>query len=429
MPMAKGIAVRGILPTTTVSIASLASASNLYIKDPSDFLSGDIVGIADVNVAGNTNETRTISSITTISTTITDSLLVGGFYTSINVVDKTGFFIGLQFEIKGTLTNGDGTTSVFNEFVTVAGSFVSGTGPSVIPLTTTGQNSYLVGSVVKFSYITFTAPLTNAHPIGSLVSEINKAQNSSVALRYNRYGDLATTQMGDSHSAICNEGAYYKACSGKTSTEVISYNAPAVASTSPFFFQPTQSGAAMMAILNTGTYGAGIRIYLDFIKFIVVSPAFLTCAEQHYVITINNYDRYNSGAITDTTILPQIVNTNSDYPSDSIAKLFFSASNANLGLNTQPSGFPRVVARGIIKRNVNLSPAFLAGDSFSIDFGDHKTEGQTLIGAGTAQRMFGTSNSPIDIGPGQFLAFHMFRGVETNTTAATFHIEMGWWER
>lgn len=429
MPMAKGIATKGILPTTTVSIASLASASNLYIKDPSGFLSGDIVGIADVNVAGNTNETRTISSITTISTTMTDSLVVGGFFSSINVSDKTGFFIGLQFQIKGTLTNGDGTTSVFNEFLTVAGSFVSGTGPGGIPLTTSGQNSYLVGAVVSFSYITFTAPLTNAHPAGSLVSEINKAQNSSVALRLNGYGDLATTQMGDSHSAICNEGAYYKACSGKLATEVITYFAPTLPAATTGFFSTSHSGSAMIAMLNSGTYGAGIRIYLDYIKLIVVSATFTTAAEQHYVITVNNYDRYNSGTISDPTVAPQIVNVNSDYPNDSIAKIFFSSSTANLGLNTQPSGIPRVVAKGVVKKNsTTTGNAFVNGDIFTIDFGDHKSQGQNISNT-TTPYLYGSSNNPIDIGPGQFLSLHMYRGVDASATAATFHVEMGWWER
>ena len=427
MPMAKGIARKGILPTTTVSIASLASASNLYIKDPSGFLSGDIVGIADVNVAGNTNETRTISSVTTISTTITDSILAGGFYTSINVVDKTGFFIGLQFQIKGTITNGDGTTSVFNEFFTVAGSFISGTGPSVIPLTTTGQTSYLAGAVVSFSYITFTAPLTNAHPAGSLVSRIVTAENTSVALRLNGYGDLATTQMGDSHSAICNEGAYYKACSGKTATEVISYFAPTLPAATTGFFATTHSGSAMIAMLNSGTYGAGIRIYLDYMKFIVVAPQLTAAVEQHYVITVNNYDRYNSGTISDPAIAPQIVNTNSDYPNDSIAKLFFSSSTANLGLNTQPSGIPRVVAKGVVKKNTS-GAGFIAGDCFTIDFGDHKSEGQSS--STTVPKVYATSNNPIDIGPGQFLSLHMYRAVDASSAnAATFHIEMGWWER
>ena len=177
MPMAKGIVRRGILPTTTVSTASLASASNLYIKDPSGFLSGDIVGIADVNVAGNTNETRTISSVTTISTTLTN-FIIGGFATTIPVSDITGFYIGLQFQLVGFTTNGDGTFTVASDSITVANSFVSGTGAGSIPVVTSPINTYIAaGTIVSFSYITFTAPLTNDHPIGSLVSEINNAQN------------------------------------------------------------------------------------------------------------------------------------------------------------------------------------------------------------------------------------------------------------
>lgn len=429
MPMAKGIVRRGILPTTTVSTASLASASNLYIKDPSGFLSGDIVGIADVNVAGNTNETRTISSVTTISTTLTN-FIIGGFATTIPVSDITGFYIGLQFQLVGFTTNGDGTFTVASDSITVANSFVSGTGAGSIPVVTSPINTYIAaGTIVSFSYITFTAPLTNAHPIGSLVSEINNAQNSSIPFKYNRYGDLSSTQLGDSHSTICNEGAYYKACSGKTATEVITYFAPTLPIATTGFFTTTHSGSAMIAMLNTGTYGAGIRIYLDYIKLIVVTPTFTTAAEQHYVITVNNYDRYNSGTITDPTVAPQIVNANSDYPNDSIAKLFFSSSTANLGLNTQPSGIPRVVARGVVKKNsTGTGAAFIAGDVFTIDFGEHKTEGQNISNT-TTPKAYCSSNNPIDIGPGQFLSLHMYRGVDASAAAATFHIEMGWWER
>jgi len=427
MPMAKGIARRGVLPTTTVSTASLASASNLYIKDPSGFLSGDIVGIADANVAGNTNETRTISSVTTISTTLTN-FIIGGFATTIAVSDITGFYIGLQFQLVGFTANGDGTFTVASDSVTVANSFVSGTGAGSIPLVISPNNTYIVaGTIVSFSYVTLTAPLTNAHPVGSLVSEINNAENSSIPFRYNRYGDLATTQMGDSHSAICNEGAYYKACSGTLTTQVISYFAPTLPAATTGFFATTHSGSAMIAMLNSGTYGAGIRIYLDYIKFIVVAPIFTTAAEQHYVITVNNYDRYNSGTITDPTVAPQIVNANSDYPNDSIAKLFFSAATSNLGLNTQPSGIPRVIAKGVVKKNTS-GVGFIAGDCFTIDFGDHKSEGQSS--STTVPRVYATSNNPIDIGPGQFLSLHMYRAVDTvGTAAATFHIEMGWWER
>ena len=262
------------------------------------------------------------------------------------------------------------------------------------------------------------------------------ADGSSKAFRQGRYGDTSTISMGDSHSALAEEGCYYKACTN--SANAISFVNPAIG---VFFAAGATSNQnqAPLTVLNTAGLSGGPRIYFDYIKLICDSVGSAPAAGTYmaWVISVNNYDRSPSNSNT-TTSAPVPYNVNSDYANESVAKISVStgvgsagsASTTNQLLLTAPTDRPKVVAQGLVKRQATAIAPLVAGDIFVLDFGDHLGSSQPL--ASTTARQFSQSTGPLAIGPGQFMALHLYEqvaGTAATTAALGFQLDMGWWER
>lgn len=254
------------------------------------------------------------------------------------------------------------------------------------------------------------------------------ADGTSTEFRLGRYGDTSTISMGDSHSQLANEGCYYKACTNTrpTSTTVAVFQ----------FVQPgpgvfTAVGGnqnqAPLTVLNTAGLSGGPRIYFDYIKLMIDQPGNLaTVLYCNWVISVNNYDR---NAIVNTAAgSPVPFNVNSDFPNESVCRLSVNNTIGNQSLVTQPTANPKVVAQGQFKRSG--AAAFVTGDCVVLDFGDHSGSSQPLTG--TTARQYAQSTGPLAIGPGQFMALHLWGNISAagGTVQNTqMQLDMGWWER
>lgn len=254
------------------------------------------------------------------------------------------------------------------------------------------------------------------------------ADGTSKAFRQGRYGDTSTISMGDSHSQLANEGSYYKACTNTppTSTTVAVFQ----------FVQPgpgvfTAVGGnqnqAPLTVLNTAGLSGGPRIYFDYIKLMIDQPGNLTTVLYcNWVISVNNYDR--NAAVNIAAGSPVPFNVNSDFPNKSVCRLSVNNNVGSQVLVTQPTANPKVVAQGQFKRSGGA--AFVTGDCVVLDFGDHAGLSQPLAGA--TARQYAQSTGPLAIGPGQFMALHLWGNISSagGTTQATqMQLDMGWWER
>lgn len=255
------------------------------------------------------------------------------------------------------------------------------------------------------------------------------ADGSSKAFRQGRYGDTSTISMGDSHSALAEEGCYYKA---------VTNTPPTSATVAVFQFVQPGAGAfnvvggnqnqALLSVLNTAGLSGGPRIYFDYIKLMVDQPGnFASVLYCNWVISVNNYDR--TAVVNTAAGSPVPFNVNSDYANESVCRLSVNNTVGIQSLVVQPTANPKVVAQGQFKR-IALSAPLVTGDCLVLDFGDHQGTSQTL--AGTTARQYAQSTGPLAIGPGQFMALHLWGSAAASggTTQATqFQLDMGWWER
>jgi len=261
------------------------------------------------------------------------------------------------------------------------------------------------------------------------------ADGTSKAFRQGRYGDTSTISMGDSHSQLAEEGCYYKSATASVLSP-ISFVNPAVG----VFFNTgvaSNQNQAPLTVLNTAGLSGGPRIYFDYLKLICDSVGSTAAAgtSMAWVISVNNYDRSPVNSNTSASA-PIAVNVNSDFANESIAKISVSgtvlgsASTTNQLLLTAPTSSPKVVAQGLFKRQSTAIAPIVLGDILVLDFGDHQVSSQTL--AGTTARQYAQSTGPLAIGPGQFMALHLFEltaGTASTFSALGFQLDMGWWER
>lgn len=248
------------------------------------------------------------------------------------------------------------------------------------------------------------------------------SQNLSLTSR----GDLKTVQLSDNHSSVADEGTYFKACTPATTNGASSGSYQSSLPTSASASSPLVDTSATIAMVNSS--GNPLHtVCLDYIRFMVTSAAGAAATaggRVNYAITSNTYDRFSSALAFGTPLVP--VPANSTSTSVSVAKLYTASP-------TQPiilSGFTGtkliVQGRGKFKDNGNVSttvPSFSVGDIYTLDFGDHAVKGQEYISVNANQ--YSATTGPLILGPGQFLAIHIWAALGT----ATFDVDMGWWER
>jgi len=230
-----------------------------------------------------------------------------------------------------------------------------------------------------------------------------------------QFGDLRTTQLMDSHSALVEAGCYYRVCTDPATTS------PGNASVALY----TSAAHAVFLTVHNRSAAEPKRIFLDYIKFFVTGgTAAATSGGMSYDISTYWSDRYSSGSTAAQVLSP--VNANTDFGNNSAA-VMRAGTLALLG--TTGIGAP-VLARGSWKRNA-VGTAFIGpivGDIYIIDFGDHAAQPGNM-GYTTTPAQYVSSVSPIMLRPQEFMSLQYGYTNAATTSALTMAVEIGWWER
>lgn len=229
------------------------------------------------------------------------------------------------------------------------------------------------------------------------------ADTNQVQQRVTGYGDVITTQLGDNHSALADEGSYFKACS-----------VPGTAVGGQAFGAGSQTfdtTKPILTITNGGTAG-GKRIFIDYIRLVInVAGGSTTSAQCAAYIEPNA--RVVSGG---TNFTP--VNVNSDSTTASIC----GSTGFRFGAITAAAA---VAQRLIVRHNFKWQIP-VVGDMFSMDFGEHMSGAAPLTGA--SAQVYPASVGPVAIGGGHSFLFYIW--YPSNLTPAySYDFEVAWWER
>lgn len=262
-------------------------------------------------------------------------------------------------------------------------------------------------------------------PLITLPSSYSDASSQNVSLTSR--GELKTVQLCDNHSSLADEGTYFKACTPATTNGASTGSYQSSAPTSASSSSPLTDGSATIALINSS--GNPLHtVCVDYIKFMVtgVSGASSTVGGRvNYAVTSNTYDRFSSALAVPGSALVGVP-ANSYATTVSIAKLYTGSPSSAITLGGFTGTKLIVHSRGKFKDNGNstsLVPSYSLGDIYTLDFGDHAVKGQQYLS--TDANQYSSSTGPIIVGPGQFIAIHIWSAVGI----ATFDIDMGWWER
>jgi len=244
-----------------------------------------------------------------------------------------------------------------------------------------------------------------------LFGKANRAQPTSVAdgaqvqVRTTGYGEIITTQLGDNHSSLADEGSYFKVTNTTPGTAIANFAAPGASfvATTPQFI-----------IYNNGAT-SGKRIFMDYIR--IYLNASTAGAGVGAAVIIEGGVNRRSGT-TGTAF--SAVNVNSDSATTPNG-LFYWSSGSTLTATAAGAG-ARVVSRHQFK--TMATPVGTAGDVFSMDFGEHMS-GAAPLAAGTVAQVFPASVGPVVVGGGASLLFYLWGF----TAAPSLEWEIAWWER
>jgi hypothetical protein len=255
-------------------------------------------------------------------------------------------------------------------------------------------------------------------PLITLPTLFSDASSQNVSLTSR--GELKTVQLSDNHSSLADEGTYFKACTPATTNGASSggYSSSPAATLGSL---PPKS--ATLAMVNSS--GNPLHnVCIDYIRFMVTSAPSTAASGQrvYYAVTSNPYDRFGTGASTAISLLG--VNTSSISTEAPVARLYVASSTVPMTLGDFTGPTQTFHSRGKFKDSgTSSAPSFVAGDIYTLDFGDHAVKGQEYLSANA--NLFSSATGPMILGPGQFMAVTIWSPAGT----ATFDIDMGWWER
>lgn len=222
-------------------------------------------------------------------------------------------------------------------------------------------------------------------------------ENSQVQPRLARYGEQVVQEISSSRFALAEEGSYFSAVNPTPGT--------GIAHTIRASFSATD---AIFHIRNTGS--GGEYLFMDYIRLIpTVIPAAATRSEL--LIAVDTSSRYSSGG---TALTP--VNRNVASAQATVATVRFGA----LVLAAEGGGTRRVSRAQI---GTTIPVAF---EETFIRFGG-ETAASGAIGSTVGVRK-GVPVGPVAIGNGHDLILHLWHPGNA-TTAGTWEVEAGWWER
>lgn len=221
--------------------------------------------------------------------------------------------------------------------------------------------------------------------------------------RVSQRGEQYVVPLGKPRVALADEGCYFIATNPTPGTGIDSdADAADVTHTE-----------AYLLLYNSNTVASGKRVYLDYLKLLVVTPG-ASGTTTRYFSTIDNVNRYSSAG---TAITPK--NPNMDSTATSGVTLYAGDTVA-----TAVSAQNRLVGHGSLRGGVIA----VAGDTYVVDFaGDKTLPTSNLAYAGTAICNTVVRHAPIVLGPGHSWCFSIYGA--SQATAAAYEFELAWWER
>jgi len=239
---------------------------------------------------------------------------------------------------------------------------------------------------------------------------IINSDNTQVQQRVTGYGDLVTTQLGDNHSSLADEGSYFKATNASSTfgSGVLAASVSTYTAASPVFILTNASGAA-----------TGKRVFLDYVRLFVASATGASAASQSIQCAVVLDDNTVTSRYTSGGSAGNVFNVNSASSVSTVSTFLLGG-----GLVCSSTGNPKQIVRSPFKTQATLTSPLVQGDIYAMDFGEHSAGSGSLTGSSAGA--YALSVGPAVIGPGHSLLFYLWYPA---AAAPSFEYEIGWWER
>lgn len=224
--------------------------------------------------------------------------------------------------------------------------------------------------------------------------------------RLSKYGEPMVASMIPTTHILSDEGSYYTTSSPTAGTG-LAFAVTAAASDTAGNFLVIKNNDNVSDTPNNK------RLYLAYIKLIcTVAPATATAGQ--FKMNVDGFltQRYTAGG---TALTP--VNTNMDIGNYSVAQVYAGALTT-----VALSSSARQVGRGVLRTVIPV-----VNDEYIFHFGSVDWEANQSLATATAVRE-SIPCAPVILGPQQTFTLGLwFPG--NATTAGSFEVECGWWER
>lgn len=203
-------------------------------------------------------------------------------------------------------------------------------------------------------------------------------------------------------AVYADEGSYFIATNPTLGTGVVGHAAPT-----------TQDETKPILLFRNGAETGGKRAYLDFLKLRVTAAG--TAGTLNYAtMSLDNINRYTSGG---SDCLGTIESVNMDSGVKTVASQLY------LGAITAPAAGPE---RRRIFHDAVRTVIPVVGDHIVFTFGaGERPPAGVLDGTTQLERVLHVP--PIILGPSDSLLLILWRA--SQSAAASYELQMGWWER
>jgi hypothetical protein len=224
--------------------------------------------------------------------------------------------------------------------------------------------------------------------------------NAITQERYNGYQEKFVSPVIEKMYPLADEGSYYTALNPTPGTGVAGAAAPTT-------FDNTKPYILMR---NQAPTGSGLRIKLDYIKLVVTAAG--TGGTTNYAThQLDAGAGYTSGGSTLTPNSPNV-----DLVNASQALIYAGAVVATAGAS------PRTVAHQLVRPVIPV-----VGDTLYFVFGSQAPGFVGLPIEGTLICERAIPCPPVVLGPGEWYKLVLWRA--SQSAAASYEVEMAWWER
>jgi hypothetical protein len=234
------------------------------------------------------------------------------------------------------------------------------------------------------------------------------SDTTNTQARVSQYGDLCTTQYGDDHSSLADEGLYFKAFNTQTP------GTGQAMTTLQTSFNPLRC-YLQFQVPNIGD--AKVRVFLDYIRLMCTVAG--TASTTFQAALVVDYKR----ATTTAGTLSLGTNVNNAYSRNNAIAQVWAGDITIAAAST--------LARTVFRTQMRTAtaPTLAVGDLYSFDFGEVS---QQSLFQGTTTPAAAASSYPHYTGPlilssDSTVSLHIWGAAMT--AAPSFEFEVGWWER